>query len=743
MAKKYFSMAFMCLMMLVGAVNTNAQVSVTADPADGSRVEKLSKVTLTFTGAGEVDYGSKSGDVTITSDKGYSAGCTLAYGDETNQMVINFTEVTEEADYTISVPANAMTGSEGTIEAFELQYTVGAALPELTLTPAAGDVKWLDQIIINYPVEKSLSADNYNGDTATLTAPDGSVQKLTPIYNYQIGNGKYTLGIPKVATTPGEYTVTIPSNLFYYYGDSWENVYISGGEFKYNVTGGEMTKIVTTPSVEAPTSNFHAFTIEFPDYTTIEKNSKASIYLYRDGKATSVTSISIDYNISVDGNKLTYNNQYSSIIEPGHYYATFPEACVLLGEEKTPSTPFLLEFDIVEPEPVNVVITPGEGAQVNMLHHAIISFPDAEEEVSLNSSSNVYLYRILDDGQERSIAGAYGQSSIIKIDDKTFDARFTGMATETGNYKIVLTKNSFTIGTGFNQEVSVNVSFTAQDAPAIEISPVAGTTMDKIQKFTVTFPNEAVVKFNEKAQYKASTLYVGAELIDNGYGGYTNSQVSSASNYTAVEGKTNAFEFTLADPAINKGDYILVIPAGVFLMGEDEHNFSGRFEAVYSATGEGLDKLEVTPAEPVQSLSEMSITYINETSISFQSSYPSMTLYKVNNTQSWDDYKEYIGSTGLSIEGNKINVKLANEYTEAGEYYVEINKWLLYLSDGVTAPTPQKVYFTVDPNASPVGIQTLVSGRADKRIYNINSMEVKSMDKAGLYIVDGQKHMVK
>lgn len=738
MTKKYLSMALTCLMMLAGAVSAKAQVSITADPADGSRVEKLSSVTLTFTGAGTVDYGSKANSLTITSDKGYNAGCTLSYGDTDEQMVITFTEVTEDADYTISVPENAFDATNGTIPAFELHYTIGAAQPEISLTPAAGEVKWIDQIIFNYPVEKSLNADTYNGGKATLTASDGTVQELTPIYNWKIGNGKYTLGVPRLVTKAGEYTVTIPNDLFYLYDENYNKVYIPGGEFKYNVTGAGLTKVVTTPSAEVPVTQFNAFTIEFPDYTTITKNSTAGVYLYREGKSTYESNISMDYNIQAEGNKLVYKNNYTTIIEPGHYYMTFPEACVLLGEEQTPSTPFLLEFDVVEPEDVNIVITPAEGAEVSMLNHAIISFPD-NDDVTLNSSSNVYLYRILENGEERSVGGAYGSANILKIDDKTYDARFSNFATVDGQYKIVLTKNSFTVGTGFNQEVVVNVTFKALPAPAMTISPVAGTVMDKIQKFTVTFPEETVVKPSNKT----TTLYVGSELIDNGWGGYTNSQAGNTSTYKAVEGTTNSFEFTLSDAAINAGDYLLVIPVGAFIIGEDEHNFSGAFQAVYTATGEGLDKIEVYPAVAVKALKEMSITYINETSIVFQSEYPSMSLYKVNNEQSWDDYQEYVGAQGLSIDGNKLNITLSTEYTDAGEYYVDINKWSFYLSDGVSTPTPQKVYWTVDPNAEPTGIETISATNGNNRIYNVNGMEVKAMNKAGLYIVNGKKYMVK
>lgn len=744
MVKRFYSFALLCVLTVVGALSANAQITITADPADGSTVEKLSSVTVNFAGAGAIDFGSAANNVTITSDKGHNAGCTLSYGDTDEDMVISFTEVTEQATYTINCPANAFNADKGTVPAFTLTYTVKTAPSgAVTLTPAAGNVPYLfDLVYNNSEVTGSVNADTYNGGKPTCTTPSGDVVGIQCIYDWQIGDGKYRMQLNKLCVEPGVYTVNIPDDLFYQYDANYQKVSLPGGEFTYTVEGATLTNVKSTPSMETPITMFNAMRIEFPGYTAITKNSTSTVYLWKEGEATAKKSWSMDYNMSVDGNALTYTDNYNQLIEPGHYYITFPEACVLLGEEQTPCTPFVVEFDIVEPEDVNIVLTPGDGDNVTMLNHVLINFPDADE-VTLNSSSSVNLY-LVDGENERSIANAYGSASILKIDDKTYDARLNGLATKAGQYKIVLTKNSFAVGTGFNQEVVAYVNFTEPELPAMTITPAAGSTLDKIQKFIVTFPDEAVVKVNEKLGNKTTTLYAGSELIDNGWGGYTNQQKGNTSTYTLVEGTTNSFEFTLSDAAIEAGDYLLSIPAGIFLMGDDEHSYNAAAQYVYTATGNGMDKIVAYPSAPVKSLKQVSVEYVDETSIMLQTEYTSFSWYKVNTEQSWDDYKEYISanSGAVTVDGNKLNITLSEEYTEEGTYYIEITKWSLYLSDGVTTPTPQKVYWTVDPNAVETAIQN-VENNAAQRIYTVNGVEVQSMNKSGIYVVNGKKVMVK
>lgn len=732
--KQLFSFALLC----AAATASYADVNVTADPADGSRLEALSTITLTFADYDLVDLGS-SLHITISDAKGASVACAPSYGNAENQMKLDFEKITAEGDYTVNVPAGSFVSGDGAeIPAFTLTYFIGQEAAATTVSPAPGDVQWLTSIIYCYDVPTSISADTYGGGKATLTSPSGKVQQLHAEYDWQIGNGKYTLRVLNLTTEVGEYTLAIPDDLFYYYDADYNKQYLPGGTFTYNVTGGELTQIEAQPAGNV--YQFNSFEVAFPGYTSIAKNAKSSIYLCKEGKEGYVSQISLDYNVQAEDGKLIYTNSYSTVIEPGHYYMAFPDACVLLGgEDGVPSTPFQFEFDIVEPEAANIVITPAEGETVNMLNHVVISFPD-EESVTVNSSASLSLYKVLEDGTRASIGGAYGDFRFAKVDDHTFDAALSGLATEDGDYVIVLTKNSFTLGNGFNQEVEVNVHFEALPAPAVAINPEEGTVMDKIQHFVITFPDEAVVKLNTTLSAKNTILYVGAELIDNGWGGYSNQQAGSTSEYMPVEGSTNSFAFSLSSAAITKGEYLLVMPAGIFLMGEDEHNFSPAFRAVFSASGEGVDKVEVYPNHPVAQLDEMSITFVNESSISLQNDYVGFSFYKVNAENAWDDYVTYISNEARWVEGNTLHFQFVEPYAEPGEYYIELTQWNLFMSDGITACTPQRISWIVDPE----WVETNISRtelNAAQRTYNLQGMEVHSAK--GLVIKGGQLQLLK
>lgn len=733
MTKKLYSVALMCFMM-VWSIAMNAQTPMTVSPESGTTHTELSEVIITFTGAAAADLGAQAANVTITSDKEYSAGVTVGYGDSDNQIKLSFDKITAEANYTINVPAGAIQADGNDVEAFTLNYTIGAMIMP-TLTPEPGEVKWLTTLIYNYPVDASLGSQ-YDAPAATVTGPDGFHSVIVPEYDYQLGNGKYKLCLGRVATQPGEYTVTIPDSLMKYTNNNdWSTVLLPGGVFKYTVTGGETTNISVTPSESI--NSFNQFTVTFPDYTVVEKNAEfmPNIYIMKEGQDMTVNSFSVNYNLTVEGNTISYKNEYNTIIEPGHYYMSFPEGCLLLGDNKVPNAPFMVEFDIVEPEAVNIVITPADGSTVNMLTKATIQFPD-NDDVELNASGFVSLSRIKDDGSTYNVGSAYGYSSITKVDNKTYVANFSGMPTENGKYMITLARNSFAVGTGFNQEVSVTVNFVAPELVTPVLDPANNSTLDKIQNFTVTFPTETVVKINNAVKSQV-VLYKGAEITRNEYG-ITNSQAASAYSFTPVEGTTNSFAFSLSNSVIEAGDYTMLFPAGLFLMGEDEHTFNAAAEFHYSATGEGVDKVTVTPSAPVTSLQEITVTYINETSIKPQSDYVGFSIYKVNTENSWDDYKDY--TSNVVCEGNKCTITFANPFTEAGEYYIDITAWSFYLSDGVTNCTPQRLTFIVDPNAT--GITEVNANNDTKAAYNLAGQRVMPNAK-GLVIINGKKYFNK
>ena len=741
MVKRFYSLALLCLTVLT--VAAQGTVTIVADPADGSTVEKLSSVLLTFEGAASVDNGSKANSVTITSDKGYAAGCTLGYGDADNQMVVSFTEVTEDATYTLTFPENAFS-ADVTIPAFTLTYKIGEeAADGLLLTPDGGTVTWLSDITIVAAAAPTKSLSTVWGATeeATLTGPNGEqiVIDGNSVYDSATGYSTYHITPRLLITTPGEYTLTIPDGYFYYYDDSWQQVTLPGATATYNVTGGQLEVFTANPSKDVPVSQFQTLVITFPNATTVAANSAASIVLYQNAE-TWKGSASLNFNWTFEGNTMTYS-VYSPIIDAGHYTMNFPEGCLLLDGE--PNAPFMVEFDIVENEPLNMVVTPAEGADVEgILNSAVITFPD-ETDVTYNPGT-ITLFQVTETGN-MTIGSAYGTSTTVRQDDgKTFVVNFPGIATKSGTYQINIPKNLFTTGERFNAETNITFNYTTPETVQPVVTPADGAELDRVQSFTVTFPTETDVTVNTAMSSASIYLYKGVPYM--GDYGLVKSTHSTVALSAIQQVDDHTFSFSFGTPGIEAGEYALEIPAGVFLIGDRTFNAPVAY-LVYTATGNGLDKIEATPAEPVASLKDITLTFANESSVVFQSSYASTTLYKVNPDASWDDYKEaiynYESTWGgfVSIDENqpnKLNIVLMNEYTEEGEYYLELGTYFLYMSDGVTPNTVNKVYFTVDPTATAINdVRQPTVG--DSRIYTINGVEVKDMSRKGLYIQNGKK----
>ena len=745
MAKKLYILASLCIFMLT-ATAQNA-VNIVADPADGSTVEKLSKVILTFEGASDVDQGSAAGSITITSDGNYSAGCSLDYGDDNNQMVVNFTEVTEEGTYTLTFPENAFTATGATIPAFTLTYKIGEDTPEgLILTPNGGNVTWLTDITVvaaAAPTKSVYAAWNAT-EKPTLTGPNGESIAFdgNSVYDATAGYSTYHIMPRLLITTPGEYTLTIPDNYFYYSDDSWNSVYLPGTTVVYNVATGNQEVFTSVPSKDTPVSTFQTLTITFPNATTVAANSSASITLYQNAE-TWKGGASLNYNFTYDGNTMTYS-VYNPIIDAGHYTMNFPEGCLLLDDQ--PNAPFMVEFDIVENEPLNIAVTPAQDASIEgILNSAVITFPD-ETDVSYNPGT-ISLYRVTDTG-DISIASAYGNQTTVKQDDgKTFIVNFPGIATVSGTYKISIPKNLFTTGERFNAETQVTFNYTAPEPASFEVMPTADSELDRIQSFTITFAGDDDVTVNTAFTSASIVLYKGIPH-KNEYGylsGGTQLSSVALSAIQKTEGTKGEFTFTFSTPGIEKDDYALIIPAGIFLVGNKTFNQTDTL--VYHATGNGLDKIVATPSYPVRKLKNITLTFVNETSVVFQTNYASTSLYMVNPESSYNTYKEGIYGYESTYGGivtidekrpNKLNIVLKDEYTDAGQYYIDLSTYFLYMSDGTTPNTVNKIYFTVDPIAT--GINDIQNNqKTNAPIYTINGVKVEGMNRPGLYIQNGRK----
>lgn len=201
------------------------QNNITVDPADGSEVESLSRIRITFndeefaTPTWASIYGEvrdAAGNLITTTDDGN-------FGDTDNQVVFALkNEITDAGTYTVTFPEGMITlGEWGDIMVGELKFTYiiggGGVTPSDVVTdPADGsEVEKLNTIIITFNNYEDC-APSYNDYPKLLNEADEIVTGADVDfggtdwipYNY------CKIMLNEEVTTPGTYTLDIPAATF-------------------------------------------------------------------------------------------------------------------------------------------------------------------------------------------------------------------------------------------------------------------------------------------------------------------------------------------------------------------------------------------------------------------------------------------------------------------------------------------------------------------------------------------------
>ena len=206
------------LAMLAPATETpEALKLVSVDPADGSELESVNKFTFTFNKP--VTIGEEGG-VTLSANGGTTTLEVIASEEETS--VVTFTtgkEITVSGDYELKVTAGTFVDADGnTNEAMTFKYTVVSTANTLTLVstnPSTDKVQTsLKRITLTF------SEEVYYFDDVTINVTDeGGNVVTTGILDYGLNYEDMDVVLNDAITTPGKYTVTIPENCMFGYGN--------------------------------------------------------------------------------------------------------------------------------------------------------------------------------------------------------------------------------------------------------------------------------------------------------------------------------------------------------------------------------------------------------------------------------------------------------------------------------------------------------------------------------------------
>lgn len=190
---------------------------VSVDPADGSELESVNKFTFTFNKP--VTIGEEGG-VTLSANGGTTTLEVIASDEETS--VVTFTtgkEITVSGDYELKVAAGTFVDADGnTNEAMTFKYKVVSTANTLTLVstnPSTDKVQTsLKRITLTF------SEEVYYFDDVTINVTDeGGNVVTTGILDYGLNYEDMDVVLNDAITTPGKYTVTIPENCMFGYGN--------------------------------------------------------------------------------------------------------------------------------------------------------------------------------------------------------------------------------------------------------------------------------------------------------------------------------------------------------------------------------------------------------------------------------------------------------------------------------------------------------------------------------------------
>lgn len=344
------------LMAAVGLTAFSASaLNYTVDPASGSTVTSLTKVHITapdieaFAAMGMQD---ENHQVKVTKDGADFCGVTFSDTDDSGNWYPDFNEMdiilttpaTEPGTYVIDIPAGAlMDDASGSVEpwndeAIKLTYTIEGDAPvtpaypyDITVSPAAGNVATVSEIVLNCPAWEWDYASNHDTSKAKITKDGADFCGVTFADNDD--NYHNVIVTPaKALTEAGNYTVTFEAGCLSLFVNDSPTSINEPIVINYTVTGA--TGGVTTdlePTSVYPADNatinvaeyFGNCTLGFPTGTQVTDKASAT-FSCAEANWSKTARISEFYGsfivyISDFESELPQNGEYKLVIEEGSF----------------------------------------------------------------------------------------------------------------------------------------------------------------------------------------------------------------------------------------------------------------------------------------------------------------------------------------------------------------------------------------------------------------------------------------
>lgn len=567
---------------------------------------------------------------------------------------------------------------------------------------------------------------------------------------------------------PGEYSYTIPAGCI----RSTDGEEFAEHTFTFNITDPLAIESVT-PDIENGTTKLEKIEITFN--SAISKvDMPTSGLTVVDMYWTPVANIKNEVTFSDDRKTVTLELEtpittigtYNLDIHPG----------VFTSEDGNTNEYVSLAFNVIDPTP-SFSTNLKEGEKVKELGNLEITFQNVKEVKLVEGADPVTVYM---PGEGEATGTATVANNRITV---TFDQKFT----EEGYYTFVIPAGMFTMDGVENEEYSVMVelyTFVITPLEVVNVTPVEGA-VNQISKIVVEFNQTIYPSYDENWQMISREITLKGDKQD-----YTLTYAPSSYDVTnkmeyLVNAVWNGYDAYESTPVTEAGTYTLDLASIVVdYAGEsyiDEwgypntrwHGKNGKCEGTCTWTISGSDTpdtpapgIDLTKAYRVKDVTNNKYLHVGnydvheggatggvKVEVKEENGDQIFTIEDAGNGQYYLKSLEghYIVCRAWNVDGSKdAKSALGFEFIDETQFYITNAKGYFKVEniEGVDYPfcdsgLDKAATWVLEEAAIPAGIEDITAGDVENTIYDITGRRIESITKAGIYVVNGKKVLVK
>lgn len=545
----------------------------TFEPASGSALRSIESITLRFTemSAQDMFENYEFPYAFLESETGDFYDCYVSYAWDGNEhqsvKIVPVNEddedvvITEKGKWTLTLPEGAFEFEGMSSPEITAEFFVDPTNPAYAITPVHGSTT--DDLSVFTITFSGVDEVEYNDAPITLVGPNYDVTSLevTGV------NNVYTIRFNN-PTENGEYTLSIPAGAFTLDGNPSEAT-----EAKYTFK----RSWELTPAPGSVVESLNEFVLTFPEATAVEFVGESYSMLLTNGfsYASPALICTKDEAAAVPTFVITLPEDAQ---QPpvGNYTLHVDEAAFIVDGK--PLSEINAEYTLMKEASSEFSVTPENGIIIANEWYSWAVIFDETTTVRVADASKIHVYF---DNKELAADADY----MYMAEGNMF--MFMNMNNEyckDGELHLVLEAGALMLGTTASPVVDTTWNVVAPKTYTYTITPADGTTVNKFDTFTITFPEAAT---GTTWEYTVNNLE-----LKQGYS-------ASGAEFTveAVEGAECAtFVITVENAPTTDGEYTFTAREGAFVLdgGQSSPEIAAVFTLDSSLQGIGSIGVDTT-----------------------------------------------------------------------------------------------------------------------------------------------------